>query len=204
MNTTPTTEHHRTVTANITLSLDGRICGAAGPYDMGWIVPHAITNEAHQHITTVTANVSTIVLGRINYEGFSGYWPTVADNPDADPWDRDFSRWLTNTDKTVFSTTLTKTAWANTTIETRPPATVVTELLNQPGGDIIVLASSTIIRDLINHDLIDQLSIVLAPHVVGAGPQLFDDTVTTETAWDLTSHTATATGALCLTYARTL
>jgi dihydrofolate reductase len=113
MNTTPTTEHHRTVTA--------KICGAAGPYDMGWIVPHAITNEAHQHITTVTANVSTIVLGRINYEGFSGYWPTVADNPDADPWDRDFSRWLTNTDKTVFSTTLTKTAWANTTIETRPP-----------------------------------------------------------------------------------
>jgi hypothetical protein len=97
VNITPTTEHHRTVTANITLSLDGRICGAAGPYDMGWIVPHAITNEAHQHITTV----STVVLGRINYEGFSGYWPTVADNPDANPWDRDFSRWLTNTDKTA-------------------------------------------------------------------------------------------------------
>jgi dihydrofolate reductase len=108
-----------------------------------------------------------------------------------------------NTNKTVFSTTLTKAAWANTIIETRPPATVVTELLNHPGGDIIVLASSTIIRDLINHDLIDQFSIVLAPHIVGAGPRLFDDTVTTQIAWDLTSHTATPTGALCLTYTRT-
>jgi hypothetical protein len=51
--------------------------------------------------------------------------------------------------------------------------------------------------------LIDQLSIVLAPHHVGAGPRLFDNSVTAEAGWDLTSHTATPTGALCLAHTRT-
>ena len=194
--------HRRTVTANIVLSLDGRVCGTAGPYDMGWIVPHAISGGAHDQTLAVTSPATTILLGRINYEGFAGYWPAVADMVEADAWDRAFSRWLTATDKVVFSTTLTDAAWANTTIESRPPSTVVTELRDQPGGDIVVLASSSIIRGLLDADLVDRLSIMLAPETVGGGVRLFDDTVTAAGSWSLTSHNVTATGALCLVYSR--
>jgi dihydrofolate reductase len=169
---------------------------------MGWIVPHAISDGAHDHTLAVLGPATTILLGRINYEGFAGYWPGVADMADADPWDRAFSRWLTATDKIVFSTTLTDATWRNTTIESRPPSTVVAELRDQPGGDVVVLASSSVIRELLNADMIDRLSIMLAPETVGGGGRLFDDTVTSAGSWSLTSHNVTATGALCLVYTR--
>ncbi|MEV0569101.1 hypothetical protein [Dactylosporangium sp. NPDC050588] len=84
----------RTVVGNITLSLDGRIAGRGGPYDMGWIVPHAVTDESRSHMLRVTGPATTALLGRVNYEGFGGFWPAVAGNPEADPKDREFSRWL--------------------------------------------------------------------------------------------------------------
>jgi dihydrofolate reductase len=200
VNSSPATS--RSVTANIVLSLDGRVCGTGGPYDMGWIVPHAISDGAHAHTMAVTSPATTILLGRVNYEGFGGYWPGVADVADADPWDRAFSRWLTATEKIVFSTTLTEPTWENTIIESRSPAAVVAELRSAPGGDIIVLASSSIIRQLLDADMIDHLSIMLAPETVGGGVRLFDDTVTATGSWLLGSQHITSTGALCLVYSR--
>src|SRR3954451_22904364 len=106
-----TTQHkpdtQRTVIANISLSLDGRTAGKGGEYDMGWIVPHAITNGARDHMIAVTSPATTVLLGRKNYEGFGGYWPTVADDDTADPRDRAVSKWMTDTDKVVCSSTLT-------------------------------------------------------------------------------------------------
>jgi dihydrofolate reductase len=192
----------RTVTASIVLSLDGRVCGTDGPYDMSWIVPHAVSDGAHEHTLAVTSPATTILLGRINYEGFGSYWPGIADRADADPWDRAFSQWLTETDKVVFSTTLSEAAWQNTTIESRPPPTAVAELRAEPGGDIVVLASSSVIRALLDADMVDRLAIMVAPETVGGGPRLFDDTVTAAGSWSLTSHSITATGALSLIYTR--
>jgi dihydrofolate reductase len=196
---TTSARNHRTVTANIVLSLDGRVCGTGGPYDMSWIVPHAISNGAHDHTLAVTSTATTILLGRVNYEGFGGYWPGVADMAGADPWDRSFSRWLTATDKVVCSTTLTDAAWQNTTIESRSPSAVVAELRDQPG---VVLASSSVIRDLLDADLVDRLSIMLAPEIVGGGPRLFDDTVNAAGSWSVDAHSVTTTGAVCLIYTR--
>ena len=136
----------RTVVANITLSLDGRVAGPGGDYDMGWIVPHAVTDGARDHMIKVTTPATTVLLGRKNYEGFSSYWPSVAEDEAADPRDRAFSAWLNDADKVVFSTTLQAAAWRNTRIVNNDPVAVVDELQNQPGGDIIILASSSIIR----------------------------------------------------------
>ena len=71
------------VIANISLSLDGRVTGPGGPYDMSWIVPHAITPAARAHMLLVTAGATTALLGRKNYEGFAGYWPTPANQNSA-------------------------------------------------------------------------------------------------------------------------
>ena len=98
--------HTRIVVGNILLSLDGRVTGPGGEYDMGWIVPHAITDTARDHLVGVTTPAGTVLLGRKNYMGFGGYWPPVADDESADPRDRAFARWLNSVEKVVFSSTL--------------------------------------------------------------------------------------------------
>jgi len=191
----------RKVVANITLSLDGRVCGSGGDDDMSWIVPHALTDGARDHMIKVTTPATTVLLGRKNYEGFSSYWPNIADDDSADPRDRAFSQWLNVTEKVVFSTTLHDASWPNSRIVNDDPAAVVAQLGEQAGGDIIVLASCSIIRALLRDDAIDQLSITLCPELPGGGAQLFDDELPA-TAWGLALNVATESGAICLLYNR--
>jgi dihydrofolate reductase len=197
-----TQQNTRTVTANITLSLDGRVNGAGGDYDMSWIVPHAITEGARDHMTRVTSTATTAVLGRKNYEGFGGFWPAVADDENAAPQDRAFSKWLNEVDKVVFSTTLTESPWQNSRFFDADPVGVVKQLRAEPGGDIIVLASSSVIRALLAADEVDRLSITLAPELVGGGARLFEDGIPA-TSWKLADSTPTESGALTLVYDRT-
>lgn len=191
----------RTVIANISLSLDGRVCGPGGPYDMGWIVPHALTDAARQHMVNVTNPATTVLLGRKNYEGFSQYWPAVASDDSADSRDRAFSKWLNATEKIVFSSTLKETTWENSRVVFADPAGVVVDLQKQAGGDIIVLASGTIIKRLLQADVLDRLSITLCPEVSGGGAHLFEDGLP-PSSWSLRQSLVTQSGAVCLLYDR--
>src|SRR6202011_1252052 len=89
----------RRVVANIVLSLDGRMNGPGGEFDMSWIVPHAVTSVARDHMVRVTSPATTALLGRKNYQGFASYWPAVADDDNADPRDRAFAQWLNAAEK---------------------------------------------------------------------------------------------------------
>ncbi|GLY74943.1 dihydrofolate reductase family protein [Actinoallomurus iriomotensis] len=190
----------RTVTANITLSLDGRVSGPGGEYDMSWIAPHAITPKSRDHMVSVTGAATTALLGRKNYEGFAGFWPAVADDEGADPRDREFSRWLNAVEKVVFSTTLKGAAWDNARIADSDPVTTVKQLREQEGGDIIILASASVIRSLLQAGEVDRLSITLCPELVGGGARLFTDGPSA--SWALTSSEVTESGAICLLYDR--
>ena len=191
----------RTVIGNISLSLDGRVTGPGGEYDMSWIVPHAITNVARDNMIRVTKPATTVLLGKNNYMGFGSYWPKVADDESADPRDRAFSKWLNSVEKIVFSSTLKEAAWENSRIVDADPAAVVEELQKQSGGDIIVLASSSIIRSLLQADVLDCLSITLCPEVAGGGAHLFEDGLPAS-SWSLRQSTTAESGALCLLYDR--
>lgn len=191
----------RTVIGNISLSLDGRTTGQNGEYDMGWIVSHAVTNGARNHMIAVTTPATTVLLGRKNYQGFGAYWPAVADNETADPRDRAFSRWLNSVEKVVFSSTLKEATWQNSRIVNTDPATVVTDLRRHEGGDIIVLASGSIIKSLLKTNLLDCLSITLCPEVAGGGACLLEDGLP-PSSWTLRQSAATESGALCLVYDR--
>jgi dihydrofolate reductase len=195
------TKKSRTVIGNISLSLDGRVSGAGGEYDMSWIVPHAITNAARNHMVTVTNPSTTVLLGKNNYMGFGSYWPKVADDESADSRDRAFSQWLNSVEKIVFSSSLKEASWENSRIVSRDPVSVVKELQNQSGGDIIVLASSSIIRSLLRADWLDRLSITLCPEVAGGGARLFEDGLPAS-SWSLHQSNITESGALCLLYDR--
>lgn len=194
---------NRTVVGNISLSLDGRVNGPGGDYDMGWIAPHAVTPGALAHMTRVTSPATTALLGRKNYQGFGGYWPTVADDETAPEESRAFSRWLNDVEKVVFSTTLDEAPWHNSRIAGTDPVATVKELRQQDGGDIVVLASSSVIRTLLVAGELDRLSITLCPELVGGGVPLFDETVAAS-SWTLTDSTPTESGALCLLYDRSV
>jgi dihydrofolate reductase len=191
----------RTVVANISLSLDGRVNGPGGDYDMSWIVPHAMTDGARDHMVKVTTKATTALLGRKNYQGFSFYWPTVADDEQADPRDRTFAQWLNAVEKVVFTRTLTDADWHNSRIAAADPAATVRQLRKEPGGDIIVLASTSIIRSLLEAGELDRLSLTLCPELAGGGARLFGDGPA-GSSWSLTDMTSTGSGAICLPYDR--
>jgi dihydrofolate reductase len=189
----------RTVVGNISLSLDGRVAGPAGEYDMGWIVPHALTDESRSHMMKVTGQATTALLGRKNYQGFWAFWPAVADDENADPRDRAFARWLNEVEKVVVSRTLTEAGWHNSRVVADDPAEIVRQLRKQEGGDVVVLASGSVIRNLLEAGELDRLSITLCPELVGAGARLFGDGPA-GSSWSLTEATPTSSGALCLLY----
>jgi len=191
----------RTVVGNISLSLDGRTAGPGGDYDMGWIVPHALSDVARDHMLKVTSTATTALLGRKNYQGFASFWPAVAEDEEADRKDRAFSRWLNAVEKVVFSSTLQHADWHNSRIATTDPAATVRQLRNEPGGDIIVLASGSIIRNLLEAGELDRLSITLCPELPGGGARLFDDGPA-GSSWSLIAASTTDAGALCLLYDR--
>jgi len=124
----------RTVVANISLSLDGRVNGPGGDYDMSWIVPHALTDGAREQMVKVTDPASTALLGRKNYQGFASFWPAVADNPDADSRDRAFAQWLNAVEKVVFSATLPEASWPHSRIVAGDPVAEVRRLREHVPG----------------------------------------------------------------------
>jgi dihydrofolate reductase len=121
----------------------------------------------------------TLLLGRISYDGFKAYWPPVADDPNATPIQREISRLNHAIDKVVISDSLTSQEtppWHNTRIISRTDAHAeIAALKRLTGKDILVFGSHTLGNDLLAHDLVDELHLMVGPVVLGAGTPLFDD-----------------------------
>lgn len=191
----------RTVVAQISLSLDGRVSGPGGPSDMESIASHAGSGAAHERGARVLGNATTALMGRLNYEGFHGYWPPVVRDETADERDRAIARWLDEVETVVFSTTMTDAPWANSRIAEDGPAEEVKRLRDTSGGDILVVNSSSVIRQLIAADELDRLVIDLVPEIMGDGTRLFED-VLPSSSWTLTTSTIADDGTVLLTYDR--
>jgi dihydrofolate reductase len=191
----------RNVRANISLTLDGRYNGPGGPADLGAIVPYATTDVARNHLARIHEGATTALLGRLNAEGFMGYWPTIIDDESADPRDRGYAKWLVDADKVVLSTTLSDAPWERTRIANAPAADVVAELKRSGDGDIIVNNSASVIRPLLAADLIDRFDLIVCPEIAGGGDQLFD-TPLPSSKWRLTHHETGELGEMAMVYER--
>lgn len=191
----------RSVVTNMTLTLDGRYHGPEGPYDMSLVMPYALSDTGRAHMTRLWENATTALLGRTNAEGFLGYWPSVADQSDADPRDRAFAKWLTDTEKVVLSRTMTQAPWERTRLMNAATADVVDQLKAEPGGEIVVLSSASVIKALLAVDRIDRFCLLVTPEIIGAGARFLEDGLP-KSQWTLARHEAGQHGELSLEYER--
>ncbi|MGW4638889.1 dihydrofolate reductase family protein [Sphaerisporangium sp. NPDC004334] len=191
----------RRVTANLSLTLDGRYNGPGGPGDFAAFAPYVTTEVARDHMNRMWEAATTALLGRINAEGFMGYWPSVAEDANADPRDRGYAKWLVDTEKVVLSTTLTEAPWERTRVVNAPAADVVTALKANGEGDILVNSSAGVIKALLSADLIDRLYLMIFPEITGGGQRLFDDGLPA-TKWTLVHQETGELGEMAMVYDR--
>ncbi|WP_328616720.1 dihydrofolate reductase family protein [Amycolatopsis sp. NBC_00355] len=191
----------RKVTANLSLSLDGRYHGPGGPADFGTFIPYVTSDVARDQMNRIWETATTAVLGRGNAEGFLGFWPPVADDENADPRDRGYAKWLVGVEKVVLSTTLTEAPWDRARVVNAPAADVIRELKASGEGEILVNSSPSVIKPLLEADLIDRLYLMIFPEIVGGGERLFEDGLPA-TSWTLTHLDPGKLGEMAMVYDR--
>ena len=108
------------------------------------------------------------LLGRVTYEGFAAAWPDRADA-------QGFADRMNGLPKYVVSTSLKKAEWNNSHIIKTNIADEIAKLKKQSGGDILVAGSMTLIRTLMEHDLVDEYRLLTYPIILGKGKRLFTD-----------------------------
>jgi dihydrofolate reductase len=134
-----------------------------------------------------------LLLGRKTYEGFAAAWPGRKD-------EMGFADKLNSMPKYVVSTTLEEPlAWENSTLISENVAQEVAKLKEQPGGDILVAGSRTLIQTLMEHDLVDEYRLMTFPIVLGTGKRLFGDTAEASVL-ELTESKVLDSGTVILTY----
>src|SRR5437899_6597481 len=110
----------------------------------------------------------SLLLGRVTYEEFAKAWPSRKD-------DLGFADKMNNMPKYVVSTTLKKLDWNNSQLIKSNVVEEVKRLKQQPGKDILVYGSGKLVNTLLQHNLVDELRLMVHPVVLGSGRRLFDD-----------------------------
>lgn len=183
------------------VTLDGVMQGLGGPDEDrrggfergGWALP-LYDNEAATFLNQVYGRADAFLFGRRTYEIFAAYWGTMPDpgsNPIAGP--------LNTRPKYVASTTLTEPRWANTTVLSGDVAAAVADLRAKPGGELQVHGSGALIRWLLGHQLVDEITLLVCPVVLGQGTRLFPDTGP-DTALELVESRSTSNGVTIQVY----
>jgi dihydrofolate reductase len=150
----------RKIVAGLFISLDGVI---EEPND--WIGPW-FSPEVGAAVGSMMAAQDAMLLGRVTYDAFAAHWPHQAG---------EMADTMNGTRKYVVSGTLTSADWQNTTlIPAARAAKEIARLKQQPGKNIGVTGSATLIAWLLRQGLLDELDLLLFPVVVGAGKRLFD------------------------------
>jgi dihydrofolate reductase len=184
------------------VSVDGVMQGLGGPEEDrrggfergGWALPlFENDNEAAAFVSQVYQRADAFLFGRRTYEIFAGSWGVMADsgNPIAAA--------LNTRPKYVASATLTGPRWADTTVLSGDVAAAVGELKAKLSGELQVHGSGSLVRWLLDNRLVDEITLLTYPVVIGQGTRLFPGTGP-DTALDLADSRATPGGVTIQVY----
>lgn len=140
-------------------------------FDRGGWALGAGDDETRDFITRTYQSADAFLFGRRTYELFHGSWGTV-DEMRAHP----IGVALAETPKYVASTTLGAADWTGTSVLDADLVAAVRELKAKPGGELQVHGSSTLVRSLLAHDLVDEMILLVVPVILGQGARLFPET----------------------------
>ncbi len=175
------------------ISLDGVVEDPGGSENFkhgGWSFAMS-SEDGMQFKLDETRSSAALLLGRVTYEGFAEAWPSR---------DGDFADKFNSMPKYVVSSTLEQADWNNSTVLKGDLAESVARLKRDQEGDIVVHGSARLVQGLLEHDLVDELRLMLFPLVLGAGLRLFGETSDKKTL-RLASSKVVGDGVLILVYA---
>jgi dihydrofolate reductase len=189
------------LTTTTFLSVDGVMQGIGGLDEDrrggfergGWTTP-LFDQETAAFLTELYERADAFLFGRRTYELFADSWGAV-DDPNINP----IALALHTRPKYVVSTTLTQPRWATTTVLSGDVATAVGELKAKPGRDLQVNGSGALTRWLLDHDLVDEVTLLTFPVIVGQGTRLFPDSGRDQ-ALELVETRATPVGVIIQVY----
>ena len=150
------------------VTLDGYFTGEGG--DFSWA--HSGNNDAefNAFIAENASGGGQLLFGRITYQLMASYWPT----PNAIKNDPIVAEGMNSMPKVVFSRTLDKVSWSNTKLAKGDIASEIRKMKKEPGKDMAILGSGSIVSQLAPHGLIDEYQVVVNPVVLGKGRTMFD------------------------------
>ena len=152
------------------VSLDGVVEGPGGGEDFkygGWSLEINRGDEGDKFKLDETLAAEALLLGRVTYEGFAKAWPSR---------EGEFADKFNSMPKYVVSSTLTDPEWKNTTVLGSDLAAEVKKMRDEHEGDVVVHGSPRLVQALLEHDLVDELRLMVFPVVLGAGKRLFGGT----------------------------
>jgi len=152
------------------VSLDGVMEDPGGAENFahgGWSFKISRGDEGDKFKLDETFASDALLLGRVTYEGFAEAWPSR---------EGEFADKFNSMPKYVVSSTLDQPEWNNTTVLKGDVAKEVGKLRQDQDGDIVVHGSAKLVQSLIEHDLVDELRLMVYPVVLGSGKRLFGDT----------------------------
>jgi dihydrofolate reductase len=175
------------------VTLDGYFTGRNG--DLGWAHEGRQDAEWNAFVAENASGGGQLLFGRITYELMASYWPT----PVALERDPAVAEGMNKLPKVVFSRTLDKVSWDNTTLVKGDLATEVRKMKQAPGEGMVILGSGSIVSQLSQAGLIDEYQVVVKPVALGEGRTMFDG-LRQKLALTLTTTRAFANGNVLLSY----
>lgn len=151
------------------VSLDGVIEAPGGGEDYrhgGWTFEVDRGEEGDKFKLDELFEAEAQLLGRVTYEGFAAAWPSMED-------EAGFAERMNSMPKYVVSSTLETADWSNTTVLSGDFAEDIAKLKTEVDGVILVAGSPQLVQGLLEHDLLDELRLMVFPVVLGSGKRLF-------------------------------
>jgi len=170
------------------VTLDGFFDGATN-WDLGWH-ESAWCDELERFSLEQLRTADRLLFGRVTYEGMAAYWPAA---------DGEVAELMTRVPKVVFSRTLERAEWNNTTLVNRDAPAEVSELKLDGDKNTLVFGSGELCAALMRQSLFDEYRLVVAPTILGAGRTLFGHGPS-EPELDLLEARALSSGAVLLRY----